>query len=755
MPNLIVAFDISFINDLLTLTLSDLSEILGKTYVKEIAEFLKFYELQKRFALKGDIHIDRFGLSKRTTNALLKHNIYTLNELLSLSYGKLRKIKGIGSTCVEEICDLIECLYGNSGNTLNFTNKSLTYSFSGYWKEIQKNNRHFNIFIDYYNGRPHTTLQDLADKYGVTRELIRQVIVKGTRQFQGAYTRDMISKELIDTLDRCASERTEVRMLNIKDELFSDSGIAYLVSAFKPSPYMVSKSKDINGHWLLKSNDDIEKVVHALVNELRINEAPMAVNDIINLYSIDEKLLMSIKDIVISEGYATHSKNRIASGTDKNRIIKRYLEIIKRPASVFEISEHTSLSFNQIRGALFNKKDEYVNVGKSVYDLSGRDYKELSVVELAVNFLLAENRALKLDFVCKYIQRYKNIDERYIVSEMLNSSLIKQHLNYVLLSNWSLDKLSGVKRVRYSISLRDAVLEIINSSNDIFDYQKVYAELAKYDGRVSMVSSSIKTTLNRIADDGLIERIGGPNSGCYIRKNNGGVAIDSSILESRNLLDAFIDKNLGKLIEIRYKTKRLNSDKRWRVLSVIKHDNNYIYTDDIDNFGHNIHYSKRNIVDYREYKNIECMNSALFKTNSQSMASDGLIVGGIYRNDDLMDIFKVSGQGGMRKSNKTNSLVLISKHKSDNPYDDKWVDGRFEYTGMGLYGDQSIDYLQNKTLAESKTNGVVVYLFESFASNSYIYRGIVELDKEPYYEIQRDELGKARKVIKFSLKVKQ
>lgn len=81
------------------------------------------------------------------------------------------------------------------------------------------------------------------------------------------------------------------------------------------------------------------------------------------------------------------------------------------------------------------------------------------------------------------------------------------------------------------------------------------------------------------------------------------------------------------------------------------------------------------------------------------------------------------------------------------------MDGKLEYTGMGLDGDQSIDYMYNKDLAESNTNGLDLYLFESFKSNSYFYRGKVKLDGEPYFETQKDEFGKDRKVVKFSLRL--
>ena len=116
----------------------------------------------------------------------------------------------------------------------------------------------------------------------------------------------------------------------------------------------------------------------------------------------------------------------------------------------------------------------------------------------------------------------------------------------------------------------------------------------------------------------------------------------------------------------------------------------------------------------------------------------------------------VSGQGGMRKSNRANNLILFALHNTGNPYEDKWDDqGVLHYTGMGLSGDQSIDYAQNKTLAESRTNGVGVHLFESFEPKEYICRGQVQLVGDPYYERQKDEANNQRQVVKFPLRLSQ
>jgi HNH endonuclease domain protein len=142
--------------------------------------------------------------------------------------------------------------------------------------------------------------------------------------------------------------------------------------------------------------------------------------------------------------------------------------------------------------------------------------------------------------------------------------------------------------------------------------------------------------------------------------------------------------------------------------------------------------------------------------NSRTPQLHELIVGKSYTNNDISRIFSVSTQGGMRRSNDTNSLVLIAKHNQNNPYEDKWgADGIMHYTGMGPSGNQSINYAQNKTLAESRSNGVRVYLFESSKSNEYIYSGRVELANDPYYKTEEDENSHERQVVKFPLRIRK
>lgn len=109
--------------------------------------------------------------------------------------------------------------------------------------------------------------------------------------------------------------------------------------------------------------------------------------------------------------------------------------------------------------------------------------------------------------------------------------------------------------------------------------------------------------------------------------------------------------------------------------------------------------------------------------------------------------------GGMRRSNTTNTLIIVTDH-TKGLYDDRWEDDILHYTGMGKNGDQKIDFAQNRTLNESDTNGVDVFLFEVVKEREYTYLGPIALWDKPYQEVQPGEDGEMRKVWIFPVKVK-
>lgn len=131
----------------------------------------------------------------------------------------------------------------------------------------------------------------------------------------------------------------------------------------------------------------------------------------------------------------------------------------------------------------------------------------------------------------------------------------------------------------------------------------------------------------------------------------------------------------------------------------------------------------------------------------------GLKIGQVVTNDEIRNIFKCGNMGGMRRSNTTNTLIIVTDH-TKGLYDDRWEGDTLHYTGMGKNGDQDINFAQNRTLNESNINGVDVFLFEVVKEREYTFLGPIVLCDTPYQEEQPGEDGRKRKVWIFPVKLK-
>lgn len=133
---------------------------------------------------------------------------------------------------------------------------------------------------------------------------------------------------------------------------------------------------------------------------------------------------------------------------------------------------------------------------------------------------------------------------------------------------------------------------------------------------------------------------------------------------------------------------------------------------------------------------------------------EALKAGATFNNNELCNLFQCSPQGGMRRSRRTNTLVLIRDYTGFNPYDDRWKEDILLYTGMGLVGDQYFNTAQNKTLYFSGSSTIGIHLFER-KNRVYTYVGKVVLATKPYYGRQSDSMGKDRQVCIFPLRLKK
>ena len=127
-----------------------------------------------------------------------------------------------------------------------------------------------------------------------------------------------------------------------------------------------------------------------------------------------------------------------------------------------------------------------------------------------------------------------------------------------------------------------------------------------------------------------------------------------------------------------------------------------------------------------------------------------LSIGDKIGNKDIALLFQCTNQGGIRKSNKTKTVVLIAKF-TECLYKHRKENGIIYFTGMGKVGNQELKR-QNKGVLEAKENDFHIHLFEMHTEGVYTYCGEVELAGKPFIEEQPDDNGNIRDVFIFPMK---
>lgn len=131
------------------------------------------------------------------------------------------------------------------------------------------------------------------------------------------------------------------------------------------------------------------------------------------------------------------------------------------------------------------------------------------------------------------------------------------------------------------------------------------------------------------------------------------------------------------------------------------------------------------------------------------MIKEDLKLGDVLLNKQIAEVFQCSNQGGIRKSKKTNSIVVIAKF-TDCSYKHKKIDNTLFFTGLGKRGDQEMKR-QNKSLVNAEDEGFDIHVFEMPKPDHYIYMGRAKRYKDPFTERQLDDNGNDREVIIFPL----
>ena len=382
-------------------------------------------------------------------------------------------------------------------------------------RTVNENENYFAALKLFYNSSDNMTLELVGQGLGVTRERARQYLEKGRNVLRSGISKE---SELYSIIKKAAEECMEISLVSAKDKDFTSSGICKMMADVFPEDFTIVKNSRLYGEWLTEADAGTGEMLDALIDELDNRPNPMKISDIMNVFPIKEDMLMSLKDLMEKGGYVTLSTNKEASRTGTSQKVLDCLESLGRPALASEIAELTGLNKGQVRTAL-GIDDNFVNVGKSLYDLEYADYSDLEIPEIARNYLIANQKAMKIDSVVSYVRLYIAISENEILKEILKSTgKLGVTDGYIFLAELGPESIQLTKKKKYDVPLDAAILEIINSSDRIYKAEHLQKELTeRYGNKVSTNLNSIASFLARLCQEGKIIRAGGEMTGCYQR----------------------------------------------------------------------------------------------------------------------------------------------------------------------------------------------------------------------------------------------
>ncbi len=475
---------------------------------------------------RSPVKIDELGLTPITVSVLRKNGIETFDDLLLLDDASIKGLDGLSRHRAVKVCECIKkwrnvfdanearlCQDFSSG-----LNETIVYDSIGlYLKDQGVWNRNIEIFASYYR-TPKLTLDEIALERKITRERVRQICGRCLNIVAKGFRNNVINHTILEKIEEAAEKKTEISMVDVSDGLLGREGLIRVVVAIYNKEFKIVSSQKWNGKWLVRKDENIKTMIDYLSKTLQERDTPMSIKDVLSIFPINEDMLLSIKNIVEKDGYVTLSTNKMVTGRIPR--IKNYLAKVNRPSSIQEISENTGLTLNQVRGAVTDK-NEFENVGKSVYDSVDANYIDLSPSEMAKNILLAENRAISVQQIIKYVKKYdySDLSDRDILIDLFSrSEPIVYHMDgYVLLKEWGPEKIQKPERRGYTIELKEAIRTVIPRMEYIFDAEQILEEVKKEFGNDTSNSlNSVKGYLNSLVKDNVIVEVG-KNTGCYRR----------------------------------------------------------------------------------------------------------------------------------------------------------------------------------------------------------------------------------------------
>lgn len=469
------------------------------TYLRaKKSEVISLIKYLSKTQIKGeilDLPIDKIDLSTRAINVLLEGGIQKISDFLLIDPKKLYKARKIGITTIYEIKNVIDKLLSSSNGikqakkldkqfptqTKANDNKSVPYRKiinMGAGLDISTNKISFIDVIENilsilkpkslyvikarfgYEDSKRKTLEEIGNMIGLTRERVRQIIVKEIKRLKHPIRRNFL-QSFIENIERLLHRYKGIISINDvgKDEYFIFGNRKQLRFLMNLSAELFKERyRIIDRYFLTSLNNNEIKALH-----FQIREAALKCQ-----FPVDEKVFL--KNIIssiglISEDYLIYhliyrerieiSKGKVISPGRLSipQRVKLLLRDINKPMHFTEIAK---LYRNHFGDAKIRTSD----LERAIHTRVG-DSKDFIIVEpgtfiLREKFQVPDNIEMIVEISKEILHSLKSVsDTRYLINELKKRNIDAGNLNAYSLKNILLEYPGFVSYRKFEIGLEE------------------------------------------------------------------------------------------------------------------------------------------------------------------------------------------------------------------------------------------------------------------------------------------------------------
>lgn len=441
--------------------------------------------------------IEELRLSTRTINALERANLKTIKDIVDFGLHALQKRKNVGRKAIDEIKTaivLIQKAQIQSTEEISFVDALDSIFISITLKHLPIIKARFG-----YDDGKCRTLEEIGNKVGITRERVRQIILKGLRQIKHFKGRKDL-RALVENIERLLLHyKGIVSIRDMTSDAYFASGtknqLIFLINLF--SDLYENRYRILFKRFLTSISDDEIKILHS-----KIREASLKCQFPIDERFFVENIISSIGNI--SQDYLIH-----------HLLHQEHIEVLKG-----KVLSPGRLSVPQKVKLLMRNIDEPMHFTE-IAKLYKSHFGDLKITTKDIEHAIHTRISNSTDFIIvnpgTFILRNKfripdNIDEivkisreilwslgnisdtRYLINELKRRGISTGNLNAYSLKTILLEYPGFVSYRKFEIgienladecerkSLGDLIFEVLLSTSKPMHVKTIWKELQKKRG---------------------------------------------------------------------------------------------------------------------------------------------------------------------------------------------------------------------------------------------------------------------------------